>query len=235
MAAALKRHPDHDPGVSFFMRRHARFPFFDVGANVGFFTIMAARMGGPVIAIEPDEQNLPLLRRNLASAEVEATILPVACAAEDGSLRMGKMTCGRSAKARDQAIEVHCRSIRSLAAEFGVPGFIKLDIEGGETDALLGMEGPECSGTIIEAEFSWRDHGRRFGDWLRVRPPGPYRWTFLLGEEFSDAEPVELPDKRYLVSADDESSLNSVVQKLTERTEERPSRKWELCIVPRDQ
>jgi predicted O-methyltransferase YrrM len=42
--------------------------FVDVGAHVGYFSVLAARRVGPagsVIAIEPELRNLELLRRNL--------------------------------------------------------------------------------------------------------------------------------------------------------------------------
>src|SRR5690349_10944063 len=54
--------------------------FVDIGANVGFFTLIASRHGVPTLACEPDPNNLQLLYRNLryavGSAEVE--VLPVA-------------------------------------------------------------------------------------------------------------------------------------------------------------
>ena len=42
--------------------------FFDVGANVGFFTLLAARAVGPrghIVAVEPMPENVAALRRNL--------------------------------------------------------------------------------------------------------------------------------------------------------------------------
>lgn len=54
--------------------------FVDVGANVGFFTLIASRHGVPTLAFEPDPDNVQLLCRNLnlsaGSAPVE--VLPVA-------------------------------------------------------------------------------------------------------------------------------------------------------------
>src|SRR4051794_34975198 len=42
--------------------------FVDVGANVGYFSVLAARRigaGGTVVAVEPEPRNLELLRANL--------------------------------------------------------------------------------------------------------------------------------------------------------------------------
>lgn len=237
MATVLKKHPRHDPGVEFFMLEHRDrlFPFFDVGANAGFFSVLAGRLGGPVVAVEADEQNAALLRENAAGLPV--TVLPVACAAEDGEIEMGTMPCGRSAKAQDARIVVPARSLRSIAAELGlVPSFIKLDIEGGETDALLGLEGPELASAILEIEFSWRDHGSRLNEWLRICPVENYRWEFLLGApgSLSNAVPLILDERQFFrAAADDERSLAAIMEDLKLSTAERASRKWELCITPR--
>src|SRR4051812_19476111 len=42
--------------------------FYDLGANVGFFTLLASRLvgpGGSVVAFEPDAQNAAALRENV--------------------------------------------------------------------------------------------------------------------------------------------------------------------------
>lgn len=39
--------------------------FIDVGANVGYFTLIAASLGAKVISIEPYDENLALLRQNI--------------------------------------------------------------------------------------------------------------------------------------------------------------------------
>lgn len=239
VAESVKRHFKHDPGVEYFMERHKDrlFPFYDVGANVGLFSVMAAKIGpGAVLAFEPDEQNLALLKENLASSGAAVTLYPIAVGAEDGVIRMGTMTCGRSSKSSDNQVEIPARSLNSIVAETGeAPGFIKLDIEGGESAAMLGLEGPECASAILEIEFSWRDHGEHFEDWKRIRPPGRYRWDFLLSpsEKVSTAESVDLEGRKFhLASASDAAALEAIIDVLKISTAERGSRKWELCIVP---
>ena len=60
----------YDPDVSTFMIRSLRpgDAFVDVGANQGFFTALGATLVGPagaVVAVEPGENNLPDLQRNI--------------------------------------------------------------------------------------------------------------------------------------------------------------------------
>ena len=61
----------------------------DVGANVGFFTLLAARQVGPegaVYAFEPDARTVRRLRANVArnGAEGVVTVVPKALSATDG-------------------------------------------------------------------------------------------------------------------------------------------------------
>lgn len=65
----------------------------DVGANVGFFSLRFARWvgtSGQVIAIEPESQNLAVLRRRVARARLEPIVRCVAAAAADrpGEVRL---------------------------------------------------------------------------------------------------------------------------------------------------
>ncbi len=58
--------------------------FIDIGANAGFYSLWAARHGLPVVAVEPDEGNLVMLRENLRGTDVE--IVPCAVDREAGSV-----------------------------------------------------------------------------------------------------------------------------------------------------
>jgi FkbM family methyltransferase len=60
----------------------------DIGANVGYYTILASRLVGPtgkVLAFEPDEDNLAYLRKNLAENGCgNVQVYPFAVGAKDG-------------------------------------------------------------------------------------------------------------------------------------------------------
>lgn len=64
--------------------------FVDVGANVGFFTVLAARLGVPVVALEPHPDTLGLLLRNIESQvpDQQVRVLPVALSTEGTSRRL---------------------------------------------------------------------------------------------------------------------------------------------------
>lgn len=59
----------------------------DVGANIGLFSLWAHRQARDVrvVAIEPNPETLPYLRLNLASAGVDAQVLPVAVTEKPGT------------------------------------------------------------------------------------------------------------------------------------------------------
>jgi FkbM family methyltransferase len=118
---------------------------WDIGANVGFFTLLAARLAGPagrVIAIEPLPRNLDLLRRHLAlNAVVNAVVLAQAVADAPGTALFAtgaSPSMGRLDAKHGLAVEV--TTIDTLV-ESGVapaPNVIKMDIEGAESRALAG-------------------------------------------------------------------------------------------------
>lgn len=128
---------------------------YDVGANIGYTTILLARCvgaEGKVFAFEPLPANLERLRANLALNGLEArvTVAPVAASRETRSAPflvhdsggMGKVegSAGRDEPYRDR-ITVETIDLDAFVYARGnpAPSLIKMDIEGGEVLALSGM------------------------------------------------------------------------------------------------
>lgn len=124
--------------------------FYDIGANIGVFSLLAAEIVGQkgfVFAFEPEENNLICLRRSIAAngaANVRA--IDGAVGAADGLSvfdRRGGAFSGRIIVPGDSAagstVEVKVRSIDSLVEEgWPAPTLIKIDVEGAEGDVLEG-------------------------------------------------------------------------------------------------
>ena len=124
---------------------------FDLGAHAGFTTCMLARMCGPtgrVIAFEPDAEIVSYLEKNVAGQQLSnVTIVRKAIDAKTGAAffnQDGTMSAGLVDYAvygnTGQRISVETLSLEDACREFGVPQFIKMDIEGAEVDVIRASE-----------------------------------------------------------------------------------------------
>lgn len=131
--------------------------FFDIGANIGFYTILASRLvgpGGTVCAFEPVMRNLAFLYRHIKTARCEnVAIIPAACSDRLGISRfefgenaaVGHLSSigGRSAALtfRSEAL-VPTITVDAFVAASGLrPDVMKIDVEGAEYELLLGARG----------------------------------------------------------------------------------------------
>jgi FkbM family methyltransferase len=129
---------------------HPGFVFFDIGANVGTYTLfVASRVGrsGTIVAVEPHPTSLDRLRHNLALNGIDwVRIAPVALAERPGMLdlhiddrNLGSSSLMAGPAGSGQSIKVPCRTLESLVEEEGVTRIdaIKIDIEGVEDRVLM--------------------------------------------------------------------------------------------------
>jgi FkbM family methyltransferase len=121
--------------------------FLDIGAFVGWHSIRAARMVGPsarIISLEPDATNRRQLERNLALNNVtNCTIIPLAAWSKSG-VDLGWFTekspdCCR-VEENQVSSGIKTITVDDLAADLQLErlDWIKMDIEGGEVEALKG-------------------------------------------------------------------------------------------------
>ncbi|HLL53726.1 MAG TPA: FkbM family methyltransferase [Myxococcaceae bacterium] len=128
--------------------------FVDVGANWGYFSLLATeRVGasGRVVSVEADPRMFSILQRNVAmNALPQVTLVPAAAAAGPGTLKLAgfdeeqsnwgisRVVSGGGGK----VFEVPAKAVDDLADELGLGSvdLLKMDIEGAEVFALAGME-----------------------------------------------------------------------------------------------
>lgn len=116
---------------------------YDIGANVGFYTLLAAKLVGEhgrVISFEPLPRNLELLRRHVSLNRFEnVQIVDAAVSRESGEASFDDSP-GASMGALSDAgrLRVRLVSIDELLerGDTPAPDLIKIDVEGGE-DAVL--------------------------------------------------------------------------------------------------
>lgn len=124
--------------------------FIDVGASIGFFSMLAARVVGPagtVVAFEPQPAAAGSIRKNAALNSFEnLAVVEIALSSRSGYLWLGdvgKATAHVVADADGSArsLRVPCTSLDVSLAEMtvAIPDLVKIDVEGHEADVLEGM------------------------------------------------------------------------------------------------
>jgi FkbM family methyltransferase len=151
--------------------------FLDVGANIGYFSLLAARCGaGSVDAVEPHPGLLQLLRFNLWMNRAPASVWPVALDTERRGL---PLSSSRNNLGDTRVEHVQKEASYDLVVP-ALPGdelfhgrsfdVMKIDVQGWELDVLTGMQGVirDSPSVRIVAEF-WPTAIRQRGlDPLRV-------------------------------------------------------------------
>jgi FkbM family methyltransferase len=123
--------------------------FYDVGANVGCYTLLAASIVGPdghVYAFEPHVGNAAALLRNVAANGYQDRVSVLTCALHSGagwfpftyaSLRVGvsgNQLGGPEAQEMKRATSLH-----EMASTLLQPDVIKIDVDGNELAILQGI------------------------------------------------------------------------------------------------
>lgn len=148
--------------------------FYDVGANVGFFTLLAARLvgqKGEVFAFEPYGPVTEILRENIGINSLNnVTVVPKGVGSNTGVLEfipqgstMGHFALNAGSLPKQfnsdsPSIPVPVVSLDDFVQDIPAPDVIKIDVEGAELDVLRGAERLLSSGNkpvvIVELQTS---------------------------------------------------------------------------------
>jgi FkbM family methyltransferase len=111
----------------------------DAGANIGDFTVKSANVvkKGKVIAIEPNPNNIEILKKNLILNELHnVEILQFALSNVSGSTNLNGTSVSASIMKEDEnSLYVETITIEDVIMKYCIPGkeiVIKMDIEGAE-------------------------------------------------------------------------------------------------------
>ena len=154
--AAVGRHilnAVYEPEVTAVLRRTLQqgMTFIDLGANIGYFSMLAAHLVGPtgfVLAVEPNPDNVRLLEASRRSNGFEHVMcMQVAAGRRLGLLMLNATHSNGTTSAIADDLEtvlmaktVACAPLDLLFEGGRRVNLIKIDVEGAEYNALLGAE-----------------------------------------------------------------------------------------------
>jgi FkbM family methyltransferase len=147
----IAQHKYWEPHITTIIRRELKpdNTFVDIGANVGWFTLLAAsilRHGGRVFAIEPNYNNLQLLYRSIIANRLQNVIVyPYAVTEANHILQLNSARSNgfvsQVGDVGNSTTYVQGVNLDNLLKDEPKIDFIKIDIEGHEPVALKGMQG----------------------------------------------------------------------------------------------
>jgi FkbM family methyltransferase len=131
--------------------------FFDVGANVGTYTVLASAVcGATTVAFEPDPNTASRLRDNVALNGL-AGLVTVEQAAVSASSGTTKLSIGLDAINHIVGAEESGQEVRMVALDDGpweTPTLMKIDVEGFEEQVIAGagrrLADPRLAALLIE-------------------------------------------------------------------------------------
>jgi FkbM family methyltransferase len=132
----------YEPDVEALLLPHfgPRTVFYDLGANVGYYALMAARLGATVVAVEPLPRNLHYLRRHFEINGLAATIVETALLDFEGTARLSSTPGPAFAQIAEHGQGVGTTTLDLLVYRDHLPrpSLVKCDAEGSEEAILRG-------------------------------------------------------------------------------------------------
>jgi len=150
---------DVEPEVQAVLRKYLRpgMTVYDIGANIGFFSLLAARLvgtAGGVTAFEADPEMAARLRENVVRNQgapifveekaVWSSSSPVFFARADAEVSpdrgLGHVIDNDAERSAPGTIRVEAVSVDEYVRNSAAPDFIKCDVEGAEVEVFRGAE-----------------------------------------------------------------------------------------------
>lgn len=144
-----------EPEVQRALEQHLRpgMNFYDIGANIGFFTLLGARLVGErghVTSFEADPEIANRLREHIARNDFsQASVEEKAVWSKQGTVRFSRSDPNMSpdrglghvaSSDENGCIEVQAVSLDEYISAFPPPDFLKCDVEGAEVEVFRGAQ-----------------------------------------------------------------------------------------------
>jgi len=143
--------PDREPAFMKILRQEMRkgMTALDIGANIGYATLVMAELAGPlgkIYAFEPEARNFKILLKNIEANGYSDFVFPYQMGISNTTgvskfhvsdrSNLGSMIPVRHSR---YVVDIAVTTLDDFMREKGYPNFIKMDIEGHEVEALEGM------------------------------------------------------------------------------------------------
>jgi FkbM family methyltransferase len=145
--------------------------FVDIGAHVGYFSVLAARIVGPdgrVYAFEPAPRNYELLLANVWLNGLRNTVCfpwAIADAMAIVDLHLSPTNTGDNridaGEAGWEAIPVRAAALDAIGAIVETVHVVKIDVQGAEDRAIRGMEGLLAASPSVKVSAEFWPYGIR--------------------------------------------------------------------------
>lgn len=145
--------------------------FFDIGANVGSYTLLASGMiGANSITLEPVKSTFDVLRKNIELNNLNARVhlINAGAGSEAGEIKFsadedtGNHVIAPSEQYKTNTVTVPVITVDSLLVD-NSPTLIKIDVEGFETEVLKGMAITLNQLTLKAIIIELNGSGKRYG------------------------------------------------------------------------
>lgn len=162
ISAQIAATGEWEPEVAQAIREHvgAGTTFLDLGANLGYFSLLAAHLGGRVLAIEPNPKPLKYFESSMVEnpeMDIMARQVAVGLDFQKASLRVNHLQNQGEAYLAGEGqgdIEVSIEPVKNLISPLPKDFVIKMDIEGEEYNAILGSPEVFRNAKVIIFEVS---------------------------------------------------------------------------------
>lgn len=177
---------------------------YDIGAHVGDRVHIWRKLGARVVAVEPQPHLMSLLRR-WYGADSSVALVPMAMAAQSGEMMLHisqstptVTTLSPEWMASVQRVEsfakvqwetqilVQVTTLDELIAQWGLPHYCKIDVEGFELEVLAGLSQPVA---LLSFEYIPAAMDVALGCLERLTALGAYEYNWFVGESHQFQSP----------------------------------------------